>query len=132
MVVCVVEEKDQLHTAIEKFLAQRFKKNTEPVLFIYNIGSEQFDGMEFARIIPVPKVLCIFNCDSDLLTLKVYGKDYQAATADATVIATQLAGVECDDFRFYNFFEPPKRGRHVDHEKAIQILNDANEKESAS
>lgn len=122
VVVCVIDSTDLFHTALDKFLGDRFQKDAEPVLFIYNIGEEEIDADKFLNIIPAPRVLAVFNCDSDLLTLKAYGRDYLNATADATVIATQLAGVECADFRYYNFFEPPKRGAHTDHEKAIKTL----------
>lgn len=108
LTICVVEELDQVHDAVNLFLSKRHKKGFEHVLFLYNIGSEEIDGTQFESLFPEPYILCLFNCDTDLLTLKEYGKDYLTANADAMVVAQQMVGVECELPKFYNFFKRPK------------------------
>jgi hypothetical protein len=106
-IVCVVDCSDLFHDALQRFQATRFPKQAEAILFIYNIGEEEIQSVDVPR--PESKVI-VFNNTDDLMTLKPYGKDYLTATADATVIAQQLAGtaVSTADFKYYNFFNKPK------------------------
>ena len=109
LTIVVVNELDQVHDAINKFLRVKRSKKKEHILFIYNIGPVEFEAEDFLPIFRAPFVLCVFNCDADLVTKKAYGKDYLTANADATVVAQQMVGVECDLPTYYNFFAEPKR-----------------------
>jgi hypothetical protein len=108
--IAVVNSEELLLKALRQFRSLRHKKDAEPVLFIYNIGPDELDGDKYLGCISDRTVLCIFNCDSDLLSKKQYGGDYLSATADATIIAQQMVGVDCELPTFYNFFKQPKDG----------------------
>lgn len=106
-ITAVVNSEGHIRKAVGKFA--RLTGRWEQILFLYNIGPDLEIKPEWISILEgFDRKVILFNCDSDLLTKKEYGTDYLTAFADATVIATQLAGVECKDFRFYNFFEAPR------------------------
>lgn len=133
----VVEEFEQVHEAVNKFLATKFKKETQQVLFIYNIGPDKVEdnSHNWAGLIHEPKFLILNDAEPlpELVTeigltdgkldfstardvaapTKPYGKDYLRATTDAGIVAQKLIeqlgfDVAFDDFKFYNFFNKPK------------------------
>jgi hypothetical protein len=104
-ITAVVNTEGHVRKAISKFAKYTGKWNQ--VLFLYNIGPDLAINENWVSILDgLDRNIVLFNCDSDLLTKKEYGTDYLTAFADATVIATQLAGTECDDFKYINFFSP--------------------------
>lgn len=132
-ITAVVDDSDQMHDALMKFHATRFKKDSQQVLFVYNIG-EPIDPSSIQNL-QESKFLCIHNAEPlpeivaeyDLKDGKIdystrrevavpgqaYGKDYLRATADAGKVAEKLIEqlgfeVAFDDFKFYNFFNKPK------------------------
>lgn len=121
--IAVVEDEDQLHESVNKFLATKHGKGKEPVLFIYNIGNDELSGNQFAAIFPAPLILCVFNCDADLVTKEKYGKDYLTANADAMIIAQQMVGVDCEVPTFYNFFKQPKKSLYASYKDAVTLAD---------
>lgn len=136
-ITAVVDEFEKVDEAVNKFLATRFKKDSQPVLFIFNIGPDKVEDNThlWAALIHEPRLLVLKDAEPlpeivaeydikdgkpDFASRREvavpgqpYGKDYQRAFADAGKVAEKIIescnlSVAFDDFRFYNFFNKPK------------------------